>query len=73
MCELVSNLLQKFIRKKLVSGVDSENLLVDIHFKENWKVMSLLTLEQKQRAYLMNRHTNSKLLKTRWKNFEKIA
>ena len=30
--KLVSNLQQKFIRKKFQSGVDSENLLVDIYF-----------------------------------------
>ena len=35
MCKLVSNLQQKFIWKKLLSGVDSENLLVAIYFKKN--------------------------------------
>ena len=31
MCKLISNLQHKFIRKKLLSGVDSKNLLVDNH------------------------------------------
>ena len=34
MSKLVSNLQQKFVRKKLLSGVDSKILLGDIHFKE---------------------------------------
>ena len=40
MCKLVSNLQQKFIRKKLLSGVDSKNLLILISRKRG-KLCSL--------------------------------
>ena len=43
-CELVSNLQQKFIRDKLLFGVDSENLLVDIHFKEYTKALQFVDI-----------------------------
>ena len=62
MCKLVSNLLQKFIRKKLQSGVDFENLLVDIFLNKNRKAFQFVDTGTKanwQRAYLMNRHTSS--------------
>ena len=74
MCKLVSNLQQKFIRKKLLSDVDSDNnLLIDIHFKENRKALQSVDIGTKQSAYLMNRKTSSKLLETSWTNFERIA
>ena len=38
------NSQQKFIREKLLSGVDSKNLLVDIHFKENRKALQLVDI-----------------------------
>ena len=44
MCKLVSNLQQKFICKKLLSGVDSENLLGDIYFEKNRKVLQFVDI-----------------------------
>ena len=38
MCKLASNLSAKFIRKRMLSGVESKNLLVDIYLKENRKL-----------------------------------
>ena len=70
---LLSNLQQKCICKKLLSGMDSANLLFDVFSRKTEKLCSLLTWEQKQRAYSVNRHTSSKLLKTSWTNFKKIA
>ena len=52
MCKLVSNLMGKFICKKMLSGVDSENLLVDIHLKTNRKPLSLIEVGTKAKGIL---------------------
>ena len=52
LCKLVPNLQQKFIRKKLLSGVDSENLLVAAHFKENRKALLFVGIGTKVKSTL---------------------
>ena len=50
MSKLVSNLQQKFICKKLLSGVDSENLLVYIYFEENRKALQFVDIGTKAKS-----------------------
>ena len=56
MCKLISNLQQKFIRKKLLSGVDSKNLLVDNHIKENSKALQFVDIGTKAKS-ILNKQT----------------
>ena len=52
MCKLVSNLQLKFIRKKLLSGVDCENLSFNIHFKEKRKALQFVDIGTKAKSIL---------------------
>ena len=52
MCKLVSSLQQKFIGKKLLSGVDSKNIFVDIHFQENRKALQFVDIGTKAKNLL---------------------
>ena len=53
MSKLASNLQQKFICKKLLFGVDSENLLVDIYFEENRKALQFVGIGTKAKSILI--------------------
>ena len=61
MCKLVSNLQQKFIRKKLLSGVDSENLLLDIYFEENRKALQFVDIGTKAKS-ILNEQTHQLII-----------
>ena len=45
-------LQHKLIRKKLLSGVHSENLLIHIHFKKNWKALQFVDIGTKAKRIL---------------------
>ena len=47
MCKLVSNLMGKFIRKRMLSGVESKYLLLDIHLGENRKPLHFVEIRAK--------------------------
>ena len=44
MCKLISSLMKKFIKKKYLSDVDSENVNLDVTKKGNWKSLSQVEL-----------------------------
>ena len=49
-CKLVSNLMEKFIPKRVLSGVESENLLVDIHLEETRKPLQFVEIGTKTKS-----------------------
>ena len=59
MCKLVSNLIRKFVSKKLLSDADAENLLVGIHLKENQKPLKFIEVGTKATGIL---HEQEQLL-----------
>ena len=73
MCKLVSNLQQKFLRKKLLSGLDSENVSVDNRFKKNRKTLQFVDIGTKAKS-ILNEHTHQlKIAQDKLETFEKIA
>ena len=71
MSKLVSNLQQKFIRKKLLFGVNSKNLLVDIHFKENSKALQFVDIETKAKNILNEQTHQLKIAQDKLNKFRK--
>ena len=71
MCKLVSNLQQKFDRKKLLSGVDSDNLLVDIPFKENRKALQFVNIGTKAKSILNEQTHQLKIAQDKLDKFRK--
>ena len=71
MSKFVSNLQQKFIRKKLLSSVDSENLLVDIHFKENRKDLQFVDIGTKAKSILNEQTHQIEIVQDKLDKFRK--
>ena len=71
MSKLVSNLLQKFICKKLLSGVDSENLLIDIYFEENRKALQFVDIGTKTKCLINEQPHQLKLAQDKLDKFWK--
>ena len=49
-CKLVSNLMGKFVYKRILYGVEFENLLVDIHLIENRKLLQFVEIRTKTKS-----------------------
>ena len=71
MCKLISNLMQKFIRKKVLSSVYTENLLIDIHFRDNIKPLSLVEVGTKAKSVLNEQTQLFENSKSKVDNFRK--
>ena len=52
MCKFLIGLLQKFIRKKIISADDSENVSIDVTKKENHKKLQLIEIGTKPQLLL---------------------
>ena len=52
MCKFLTGLLQKFIRKKILSADDSENVSIDVTKKENHKKLQLIEIGTKPQLLL---------------------
>ena len=57
MGKLISNLQPNFICKMLLSGMNSENLFVDICFKKNRKALQFLDIGTKAKS-ILHKHTH---------------
>ena len=71
MCKLASNLQQKFIHKKLLSGVDSESLVVDIYFEENRKALQFVDIGTKTKSILNKQTHQLKIAQNKLEKFRK--
>ena len=71
MGKLVSNLQQKFIHKKLLSGVDFRNLLVDIHLKENRKALQFVDIGTEAKSILNEQIQQFKISQDKLDKFRK--
>ena len=71
MCKLDSHLMLKFIRKKVLSSVYTENLLIDIHFRENKKPLSLVEVRTKAKSVLDEQTQLFENFKSKVDNFRK--
>ena len=71
MGKFVSNLQQKFIRKELLSGVDSETLLADIHFEENRKALQFVDIGTKAKSILHEQTRQLKIAQDKLDKFRK--
>ena len=58
---------QKVIRKKFLTGMDPENLLVDNHFKENGKALQFVDIGAKANSVLKKQTNQLKIAS--WTNF----
>ena len=63
--------MQKFIRKKVLSSVYTENLLIDIHFRDNIKPLSLVEVGTKAKSVLNEQTQLFENSKSKVDNFRK--